>query len=556
MRTTALRLLPDRGALTALRRSPRRDLVAGVTVGLVALPLALAFGISSGLGAGAGLATAIVAGAVAALFGGSNLQVSGPTGAMTVVLLPIVARYGASGVFVVGLMAGVFLIAMAVAGLGRYAKHVPLPVVQGFTLGIALVIGLQQLPGALGVDAEGEGVVPLAWSALSAWAQSPHWAPLAMAVAVMAGMLLVQRLRPSLPASLIAVALATAIAEALHLDVERIGALPTGLQSPALPDIPWAELGHLVLPALAVALLAALESLLSATVADAMSVSEQHDPDRELFGQGLANLVSPLFGGMPATAAIARTAVNVRSGARSRLAALTHSAFLLAVILAIGPVVSEVPLAALTGVLLATCVRMVEIGALSSLWRAGRGESAVLVATVGATVFLDLVAAVLLGVVAAGALALRRMADSVTVEEVPLEAGDHAAEESALLDQHIVAYRIDGPLFFAGAHQALLELAALTDVRVVILRLSRVSTIDATGAAVLRDTITRLTRQGTVVMLSGVPARHSLLLDAIGVYDELAHEAHLFATTPEAIAHARLHVARTPHEKADQPEQR
>ncbi len=549
---TARRLLPDRASLTAMGRSPRRDVIAGVTVGLVALPLALAFGISSGLGAGAGLATAVVAGTVAAFFGGSNLQVSGPTGAMTVVLLPIIGRFGASGVFVVGLMAGVFLIAMAVAKLGRYAKYVPLPVVQGFTLGIALVIALQQLPGVLGVSAHGDGVIPLAWSAVTTWAEQPHWTPLVMSLTVMTGMLGLQRVRPGLPASLIAVAAATAVARTTGLDVDRIGSLPSGLQSPRLPDVPWAELGSLVLPALAVALLAALESLLSATVADAMSVSEQHDPDRELFGQGLANLASPLFGGMPATAAIARTAVNVRSGARSRLAALTHSAFLLLVVLAIGPVVSEIPLAALTGVLLATCVRMVEIGALSSLWRAGRGEAAVLVATVSATVLLDLVAAVLLGVVAAGALALRRMAGSVTVEAVPVSTGDHADEESALLDQHIVAYRIDGPLFFAGAHQSLLELAALTDVRVVILRLSRLSSIDATGAAVLRDTLTHLQRRGIAVLLSGVPAQHSPLLDAIGVYGVLAHPAHVFASTPEAIAHARLHVARIPHPEGEQ----
>jgi SulP family sulfate permease len=545
------RLLPERAGLVAMGRTPRRDLVAGVTVGLVALPLALAFGITSGLGASAGLATAVVAGIVAAFFGGSNLQVSGPTGAMTVVLIPIIAQFGASGVFVVGLMAGLILVVMAVAGLGRYARFVPLPVVEGFTLGIALVIGLQQLPGALGEAGHGDAVLGKAWSSVSAWAEHPHWAPLLMALGVMGGMLAVGRLRPALPSSLLAVVAATGLAEVAGLEVTRVGRLPTGLPAPRLPDVPWAHLGDLLLPALAVALLAALESLLSATVADAMSVSERHDPDRELFGQGLANLVSPLIGGMPATAAIARTAVNVRSGARSRLAAITHSVFLLAVVLAIGPLVGKVPIAALAGVLLATCVRMVEIGSLTSLWRSGRGEAAVLVATVGATVFLDLVSAVLLGVVAAGAVALRRMARAVTVEEFPIStvsAGDHMDEETALLDEHIVAYRIDGPLFFAGAHQALLELASLSDVRVVILRLSRLSSIDATGAAVLRDTIVHLERRGIAIMLSGVPERLAPVLEAIGVYGGLAHERHVFVTTPDAIAHARLHVARAPHD--------
>jgi SulP family sulfate permease len=220
------------------------------------------------------------------------------------------------------------------------------------------------------------------------------------------------------------------------------------------------------------------------------------------------------------------------------------------VILVLGPFISRVPIAALAGVLVATCIRMVEIRSLRSLWRSGRGEAGVLVATVAATVVLDLVEAVLLGVLAAGALALRRAAKAVTVEQVPLQGGDHEDEEHALLDEHIVAYRIDGPLFFAGAHQALMGLASLSDVQVVILRLSRISSIDATGAAVLRDTIIQLERRGIRVLLSGVPAHHSLILGTLGVYDSLAHERHVFATTPDAIAHARMHVARMPHQLA------
>jgi SulP family sulfate permease len=280
-------------------------------------------------------------------------------------------------------------------------------------------------------------------------------------------------------------------------------------------------------------------------------VSERHDPDRELFGQGLANLASPLVGGMPATAAIARTAVNVRSGARSRLAALVHSAFLLVVALALGPVVGEVPLAALAGVLLATTVRMVDVPAVRSLCRSGRGEATVLLATVAATVLLDLVQAVLLGVAAAGTLALRQVAREVSVEEEPPAHDDpaQADAEHALLDQHVVVYRVDGPLFFASAHQALRELGS-ADVRVVVLRMSRVPSIDATGAAVLRETIADLERRGTTVLLSGLAERHVPVLTALGVLDAVAHERHLFRTTPEAIAHARLHAARVAHEGA------
>lgn len=543
-----LRLLPRRRELAGLGRTPRQDVTAGVTVALVALPLALAFGLTSGLGAQAGLVTAIVAGAVAAFFGGSRFQVSGPTGAMAVVLLPIVATHGAAGVLLAGLMAGILLVVMAACGLGRYARLVPLPVVEGFTVGIAVVITLQQLPAVLGVTASGDSVLTQTDSALRGWVGHPDPLPVATAAAVAIGVLALGRWRPGLPGPLLGVVVATGVSVAAGLDLARVGPLPQGVPAPSVPDVAWSSAGDLLLPAVAIALLAALESLLSATVADAMADGEPHDPDRELFGQGLANLVSPLFGGMPATAAIARTAVNVRSGARSRLAAVVHSAFLLVVVLAMTPLVSRIPVAALAGVLVATCARMVDVHALRRLWHSGRGEALVLAATVVATVALDLVAAVLLGVLAAGALALRRMAQALTVTEVPL-----SEEPGSDDDPHIVAYRIEGPLFFAGAHQALLELAALADVRVVILRLSGLQSVDATGAALLRDTVDRLERRGVTVMLSGVPEAQRPVLVSLGVYDGLAHEKHVFPTATEALAHARLHVARTPHREASPP---
>lgn len=544
-------LVPNRHDLTDMGRAPRRDLIAGLTVGVVALPLALGFGISSGLGAQAGLVTAIVAGIVAALFGGSNLQISGPTGAMTVVLIPIVATYGRNGVLVVGLLAGVMLVAMAVAGLGVYVRYIPLPVIEGFTLGIAVIIALQQVPSGLGVSGSGEQVLGVAWSALEVWLIQPEWWAPGMTLGVVAVMWLTARVHPGVPGSLVAVLLATAVAELLHLDVSRIGALPASLPRPAVPALAWSQLDALLLPALAVAVLAALESLLSASVADSMSVAERHDPDRELLGQGLANLASPIFGGIPATAAIARTAVNVRSGARSRLSAIVHSLFLLTVILLLAPLVSSIPLAALAGILIATAIRMVEVGSVRAMLRAGRGDAAVLLGTAAATVAFDLISAVAIGVVAAGALALRQVARSSVLEQRPVDDSeriDHQAEEHALLDEHIVAYRLEGSLFFAAAHRALLELSTLSDIRVVILRMSRVATIDATGASVLRDTISQLEHRGITVLLSGVRGQHQVVLDALGVYGALAHEGHLFESTPQAIEHARLHVSRTPHE--------
>ena len=280
-----------RNAPTGRTVVPGRDLTAGVMVGLVALPLALGFGASSGMGATAGLITAIVAGALAAVFGGSRVQVSGPTGAMTVVLVPIIATYGAHGVLVVGLMAGLILIGLGYAGAGRFIRYVPIPVVEGFTVGIGVIIALQQVPSALGVDVHATNVVVLAVDAVRAWLTDPVWAPLAMAAGVALLVLLLARGRPRWPGALVAVVLAAVANSVFGWGVASIGHIPSRLPAPSLPTVPAGELGHLILPALAVAALAALESLLSATVADAMSVGDRHDSNRELIGQGLANLV-------------------------------------------------------------------------------------------------------------------------------------------------------------------------------------------------------------------------------------------------------------------------
>jgi SulP family sulfate permease len=538
-------LMPRRSDWAAVRRSPRRDLVAGLTVAVVALPLALAFGVTSGLGAQAGLITAVVAGAIAAIFGGSNLQVSGPTGAMTVVLVPVVAHFGATGVLMVGAMAGVILIGLAVARLGRYVRFLPIPVIEGFTAGIAVVIAMQQIPAALGVaNAHGQKVWAVAVDAATRYAAHPNPVPVAVALGVAAALLIGARWRPSWPFSLIGVTAATILAEVAPLRLTRIGALPARLPTPSLDFVDLRAVGVLLPSALAVAALAALESLLSATVADAMSVNEQHDPDRELFGQGLANLAAPVFGGIPATAAIARTAVNVRAGGASKLAALTHSVALAVIVLAAAPLVSRIPLAALAGVLLATTVRMVEASALLALARSTRRDALVLALTFTVTVAFDLVTAVAVGLAVAVILALRAVARTARLEQVPLEPGDHSAQEHALLTEHIVAYRLDGPLFFAAAHHFLLELTEVADVRVVILRMSRVSTIDATGAQILGDAIARLQRRDITVLLSGVMPGHEHVLTTVGIGARLRRDGLVFPDTPTAITYARTHVLR------------
>ncbi|WP_097231336.1 SulP family inorganic anion transporter [Streptomyces zhaozhouensis] len=520
-------------------RSPRRDLLAGLTVAIVALPLALGFGVSSGLGAEAGLATAVVAGALAAVFGGSHLQVSGPTGAMTVVLVPIVAAHGAGGVLMVGLLAGLLLVALALARAGRWMSYVPASVVEGFTLGIACVIALQQVPGALGVaDAEGERVLAVAWHAVGSFVRDPNVTAVSLAAGVVAVMLAGARWRPSLPFSIIAVVAATLVAEVFHLDAAApIGDLPAGLPVPSLGFLDLGALGALLPSAVAVAALAALESLLSARVADGMTTGQRHDPDRELFGQGVANIAAPLFGGVPATGAIARTAVNVRTGAASRLAALTHAAVLTVIVFAAAPLVSRIPLAVLAGVLVATAIRMVHVASLRATARATRADAVVLVLTALATVVLDLVYAVILGLLVAGVLALRAVARHGNVARVELPVARE--EERTRWDGRILAYRVEGPLFFAGAHRLLRELSEVTDARVVILCLARVSAVDATGALALKDAVRALERRDIAVLLSGVRPEQRQALRAVGALAPPPFGPRECATTAEAFAAAR-----------------
>ncbi|MFE3293789.1 SulP family inorganic anion transporter [Rhodococcus sp. NPDC059234] len=542
---TFAELLPRWREWKPALRTPGADLLSGLIVALVALPLALGFGISSGLGAATGLTTAVIAGAVAAVFGGSRFQVSGPTGAMTVVLVPIVGQYGPTGVLAVGLIAGVLLVGLAFAGVGRAVRYMPAPVIEGFTAGIAVVIALQQVPSALGIQgAEGEKVWQSAVDAVRRFAESPSILTPAVALAVAVTILLGGRYFPRIPFSLVAVAAATVAARAFDLSIARIGTIPSGFSPPTLNFVHLGDLTSLIAPALAVAALAALESLLSATAADSMAVGTRHNPDRELFGQGLANIAAPLFGGVPATGAIARTAVNVRSGARTRLAALTHALILAAIVYLASSLVAEIPLAALAGVLLATTVRMVETASILAIARATRADTVVMVATFLVTVVFDLVTAVAVGVGFAAILALRAVAKSARIEQIPLdEVGDHLAEEHELLREHIVAYRIEGALFFAAAHRFLLELADVSDVKVVILRMSRITALDATGAMVLQDAIAKLEHRHITVLISGVKPEHLRPLESLGVFTTKdSEQRQLFATTPEAIDYARAIV--------------
>lgn len=538
------RLLPRRADYAGLSRAWRGDLIAGATVGVVALPLALAFGITTGLGAEAGLITAIVAGLVAAVFGGSSVQVSGPTGAMAVVLVPVVARYGADAVLVVSIMAGLLVVTAAFLRLGRYLAFVPWPVVEGFTVGIAVIIFLQQVPLALGVPKpDGENTALVAAKAVGDALDHGRGAALGLVVLVATIMAVVPRLHRSLPASLLAVAVATTVGEVANLDVARIGSLPSSLPLPSLPSVSADQISALFSAALAVAVLAALESLLSAKVADGMADMPRHDPDRELFGQGLANIASPLFGGMPATGAIARTAVNVRSGARTRVASIVHALVLVLVVFFAGDLVSRIPLAALAGVLMVTACRMVEVHNVRAVLRATRSDAVVLCLTASATVAFDLILAVEVGLAAAAVLALRHVARTAQVTPMSSEELDRDRSDS-LLHQGILTYRLDGALFFGAAQRFLTELTAVSDAKVVVLRLPDIQMLDATGAQALGEIVAELEHRGITVLLKGPRPEHLRVLAATGALDHLAHENHLFHDLDAALVHAQSHVDR------------
>ncbi len=534
-------LLPGAGDYRPLRRSWRADLLAGLTVGIVALPLALGFGISSGAGAEAGLITAIVAGVVAAVFGGSNVQVSGPTGAMVVVLAPIVASHGIGAVALVSVLAGVIVLVAGALRLGRAVSFIPWPVIEGFTLGIAVIIFLQQVPALTRADAGGAShtnvVVTAAAALLGADPGYLLWALGAVAI-VAACMLLLPMLHRTIPGSLVGIAVVTGLALVLPSPLADIGALPHALPAPSLPALDPGLLGSLALPALTVAALAAIESLLAARVAASLSDTGPYDPDRELVGQGLASVAAGLFGGMPATGAIARTAVSVRAGARTRLAAVTHALVLLLVVLVAAQPVGLIPLAALSGVLMVTAVRMVHLATARSILRSTRADAIAFVVTAIVTVSVDLIVAVAIGMVVAGVFAIRSLSRATGVTREPLPG---AAAEG---DERIAIVRLDGPLFFAAADRVFEAVTALDGVSVVILRMSQLELVDATGAHVLSEIVQRLEARGITVLIKGVREGHVELFRTVGVLGALRDHRHLFAELPAAVAHARSHVER------------
>ena len=526
-------------------RTWKGDLVAGVTVGIVALPLALAFGVSTGVGAEAGLITAIVAGVVAAVFGGSNVQVSGPTGAMVVVLAPIVAQHGAGMVALLSVLAGLLLFLLGASRVGRAVGFIPWPVIEGFTLGIGVIIFLQQVPAALASSVEaGEGALQAAFVSVGHADWSRSWVPLVLVLVVATLMIVLPKLHRSIPTSLVAIVLVTVITQVFHVRTPVIGALPAGLPTPSFPNIDPMALPGLAGPVVAIAALAAIESLLSARVASGMPGPDGRstgpfNADRELVGQGVASIAAGLFGGMPATGAIARTAVNVRSGGRTRAAAVIHALVLLVVVYAASHLVSMIPLAALAGVLMVTACRMVSPRIVKRILSSTRSDAVAFALTAVITIAFDLIIAIEIGILAAAFLTLRKFAALGAARTELLPGSPQPG------DDRIVLFRLDGLMFFGVAERLQTEITHLHEhVQVVILRLSQLQYIDATGAQALAEAIQGLERDGITVLLKGIRTEHQAVLAKVGVLASLRDHRHLFDDLDSATAHARDHVRR------------
>ena len=485
------------------------DALAGLTVAIVALPLAMALGITSGASPDKGLVTAIVAGFLISALGGSRVQIGGPTGAFVVVISGIIAHHGYSGLILATMLAGLILIIAGYAGVGRLMRFIPAPVVTGFTAGIAVIIASSQIADFLGlraphIPAEFFGK----WAAYAGAIDTINFAALGIGAGALAIILLLKRFAPRWPGYLIALILAALAALLLRLPVETVGLrfpdMPTSLPAPELPAFSLPLLKDVVGPAFTIAFLAGIESLLSATVADGMT-GYRHRSGQELVGQGVANLASALFGGMPATGAIARTATNIRAGGKTPLAGIFHALFLLLFLLIAGPLIGYIPMAALAAVLLMVAWGMSEIERFRALLRLHMGERLLLLLTFALTVAVDLTVAIGVGVTLASLLFMARMSEAsglLTEDETEEDPAQRAA-----LPRNVEVFRLAGPLFFGAAGEMLDTLTRIGRTpRGVILRMERVPYIDASGIMMLESFVRQARDAGTSVTLCEIRA--------------------------------------------------
>ena len=497
-----------------------RDLLAGITVGLVALPLAMAFAIASGLTPQAGIYCAVVTGFLISALGGSKTQIGGPTGAFVVVVAGIVAVHGVDGLFMCTVMAGVLLVIMGITKLGSAIKFIPRPVVLGFTNGIAILIASTQVKDFFGLHLEKvPGVFWLRMEALAASFDTLSYTATALAAGTLLVMLVCRLISNRIPGPIVALVLGTAAVVAFKLPVEtigsRFGGIPSGLPHLAIPKF-RADLIHGLLgPAFTVAMLGAIESLMSAVVSDRMS-NDHHNPNMELIGQGVANIASPMFGGLPATGAIARTATSIRSGAQSPVAGMIHSATLLCVLLFAAPLVSYVPLAVLAGILMMVCYNMGEWREIPQLLKLTKTDISVWLVTLSLTVFADLTVAVEAGMILAALLFISRVASTTTVSQVTddyVEDGRVHILQDKDIPYYATIFRIHGPFLFGATDKISVVTEKIHNLPpVVILRLRNMTALDATGLFALEEVARDLHATGRTLILCGAREQPSRLI--------------------------------------------
>ena len=523
-------LLEAKAAGLWSRSNVRPNVVAGLIVGIVALPLAMAFAIASGARPEQGLYTAIVAATLTALFGGTRTQISGPTGAFIAVLSIITAQFGIAGLQMATLMAGFILLVFGLTRLGSVIKYIPRPVVAGFTAGIGVIIFVGQWKDFFGLTPAPAGLRfhEKLWSLIAAF-PTLNFATTALGVLALVILTVGSRYLKRVPAPLVALVVVTLLQWAFHFKgVATIGSafggIPRTLPMPSFPAVTMAQAVSLVGPAFTIALLGAIESLLSAVVADGMA-GTTHDSNQELVGQGIANIVAPLLGGFAATGAIARTATNIRSGATGPLAALVHSGFLILVVLILSPLASAIPLCCLSAILFVVAWNMSEVPqALRLVRKAPRPDAAILLVTFLLTVFVDLVVAVNVGVIVASLLFMRRSAEAVQIEEQAADAPSATGANSPAVNG-VVVYSIQGPFFFGAAEKLERALAhSQRRAHTLILRMGQVPFVDATGLLAIEEIISDFRRHGAEVLLAELRPNVRFKLERAGILEHLGAE--------------------------------
>jgi SulP family sulfate permease len=528
------------------RRTFVSDLVAGITVGLVALPLAMAFAISSGVPPQAGLTCAIVAGFLISALGGSRVQIGGPTGAFVVVVAGIIARHGIDGLFMCTLFAGILLVLMGVTRFGTAVDFIPRPVIVGFTNGIAVLIASTQIRDFFGLQVlhpAGEFLPRL--EQLVAAASTWSWLATALGAGTLVVVLLFSRLTRRVPGTIVAMFAATAAVALFHLPVEtiatRFGGIPAGWPHFKFPEFHTELVTPLLGPAVTVAMLGAIESLLSALVADRMS-GDHHNPNVELIAQGVANIVSPLFGGLPATGAIARTATNIRSGAKTPVAGMIHAVTLLAILMFAAPLARFVPLAVLSAILFVVAYNMGDWREVPEILRLTKTDVSVWLVTFFLTVFADLTVAVQAGMILAALLFISRIAATTTVSEVTREQIErdrvHNLQDKEIPDG-VSVWRIHGPFLFGAAERLDVMREKLeTMPAIVILRLRNMTAIDATGMAAIEELADALHTSGRALILCGMREQPARFLRRAGFAHHIGTR-NVCVSVDDALARAR-----------------